>query len=78
MASGYHTEVCGWVADGKEKHEEPTGVVSLWKLSTAPGHVMWASTSDYYLHGMNMQVCMPLLSAVSKHSPLGITKSWVS
>lgn len=50
----------------------------LWKLSTAPGHVMRDSTSDYYLHGMNVQVCMPLLSIVSNHRPLGITKSWVS
>lgn len=27
---------------------------------------------------MNVQVCMPLLSIVSNHRPLGITKSWVS
>lgn len=65
-------------ADGKEKREEATGVVRLGKLSTAPGHVMRDSTSDYYLHGMNVQVCMPLLPIVTNHHLLGITKSWVS
>lgn len=55
---------------------------SNWSCaSVGTFHCSWSCDVEQHLwllHGMNMQVCMPLLSTVSKHRQLGITKSWVS
>lgn len=51
MAWDGHTEFCGYVAHGEERHERAIGGLHLWKFPTAhwSGDV-WKSTSYYYLY----------------------------